>query len=136
MPTPPLTDGTRGLRADWRAAPVLVRAFPIAPIAGIATSWAYSAHTRLHPTPFVIAALLVLLLTAATIARQIWAWGIIAVLFIVAVTGVLNRHHWTHRPLALAIGLDLLYVLLLFSPPMLRWVGISQRWLSRIGSGD
>jgi hypothetical protein len=76
----------------------------------------------------------VLLLTAAVIGRQFWAWAIIAVLFAVAVTGVLNRHHWTHRPSALAIGLDLLYIVPLFSPPMLRWVGASRRWLRRTGS--
>jgi hypothetical protein len=131
-----MTDGASGLPAAWRTAPVLVKAFVIAPLVGIATEWAYSAHARSHPTPFVIAALLALLLTAAVIGRHIWAWAIIAVFFVVAVTGVLNRHHWTHRPLALGIGLDLLYVLLLFSPPMLRWVGVSQRWLSRTGSGD
>jgi hypothetical protein len=130
-----MTHGARGLPADLRSAPVLVKAFPIAPVVAGATEWAYSAHVRSHPGPFVAAAVVVLLVTAAVIRRHVWAWALWAVLFLVDLTGLVHYRHPVHRPLAVAIVVDVLYALPLFSPAMLRWVGVSQRWSRRTGSG-
>lgn len=126
-----MAEGARGLRADWRAAPALVKAFVIAPVVGIATEWAYGPYVRAHPKPFVIAAVILLLLTAAVIGRHIWAWAFFAVVFLVGFTGLIHWRHPLHRPLAVAIALDVLIALLLFSPSMLRWVGVSRRWLRK-----
>jgi hypothetical protein len=116
--------------ADWRSAPVLVKAFVIAPVAGGATEWAYGPHVRSNPGAFAVAAVITALLVVEVIRRHIWAWALIAVIFLVGLTGLVDFRHPLHRPLPIAIAVDLLYVLLLFSPAMLRWVGVSQRWSS------
>jgi hypothetical protein len=90
---------------------------------------------RAHPGAFVGAVVIVGLLTGAVIERHIWAWVLIAVIVLVGLTGLIHVRYPVHRPLGVAVALDFLHVLLLFSPPMLRWVGVSQRWLSRSGSG-
>ena len=125
-----MTGGTRARPADWHTAPVLVKAFVIAPVAAVATEWAYGPHVRANPGAFAVAAVIAALLVAAVIRRHIWAWALIAVIFLVGLTGLLHFRHPVHRPLPIAIAIDLLYALLLFSPAMLRWVGISQRWSS------
>lgn len=118
-----------GLLADWRAAPDSVKAFVVvSPVAGFATEWAYSAHVRANAGPFVVAVVTVLLLMAAVIRRHFWVWVLLVVIFLADLTGVFPSRHPLHRPLPIGIALFLLDVVLLFSPPMLRWVGASQRW--------
>lgn len=124
------------LSADWRSAPGLVKAFVIAPVVGIATGWAFGAHVRAHPTAGVLAAVLVLLLTGAVIGRNVWAWLIFVALYLLDFTRLIHLRHPVERPPGVVIVVDVLYVVLLFSPPMLEWVGVSQRILRRTGSGD
>lgn len=128
-----MTDRARRLQADWRAAPVPVKAFVLAPVVGLATEWAYNAHVRARPGAFVIAAVIAALFIVALIRRHRWAWTAFALVWLADVTGVLDFRHPVHRPLAVAIALDVFAGLLLFSPPMLRWVGISRRWRTRTG---
>jgi hypothetical protein len=116
------------MRQAWHEAPLSVRAFVAAPTLGVVTNWAYNAHARAHPDAFAVAAGVVALLTAAIIlGRRRWAWALGAVGYLVNVSGLIEPAHRTDRPLWITILLDGLFLVLLFSPPMLDWVGVSLR---------
>lgn len=122
-----MTDHTRERPASWRAAPLLVKAFVIVPVAAGATEWAYGPYVRSDPRAFVLAAVFLACLLTGLVRRNVWAWGLLVLIFLAGVTGVPHLRHPVHRPPGVAIALDLLYVVFLFSPAMLRWVGFPLR---------
>jgi hypothetical protein len=126
-----LTDGTGNRPADWRTAPALVKALVIPLVAAGITEWAYGPHVRANPGAFAVAAVIVVLLMGALLRGHMWAWVLIVAIFLVDLTGLRHGRHPVHRPLPIAIAIQIMYALLLFSPAMLRWVGVSQRWSRR-----
>lgn len=124
--------------SSWGAAPKLVKLFPVAPILGFATEYSFNLSVRASPGAFVVAVLIVAILTVQVIRRRVWAWILLVLVLVLNglfAVGVIHRRHPIHTPLALEVVVALLNVMLLLSPAMLRWAGVLRLWSSDVKQG-